>query len=764
MLLRIVLFFNLLLITSLALNAQLQPIGNWREHLPYRQAIHVQASAGFIWCATPYSVFSVDAAENSITRWSRMNGLSETGVSTIGTDSAADKLVIAYTNSHVDVLHRNNIYGISAFKNATINGDKTIYSVYVYQQLAYLATGIGIIVIDLQKYEVKDTYIIGNGGNNIRVTSITTDGTWLYAATEEGLKKAALNNDNLADFRNWAMVSGAAGLAAGAAQQVVNWQQKLLVDKDDSLFILNNNNWQLFYSDTRHINDITTSGSKLLLSKDGSVVSLSASGNVEQIISDNVFTLSPKQAIYFRNNYWIADTLAGLTRYNGARFDSYVPNSPPGIATGGMQSLNNKTWVAAGAVNTTWQPTGNKSGLYNFSDQQQWNYLNASNTPAFDSLTDIITVAIDPFSDNIWAGSYGGGLVNIQPNNAIAVYKQNSSVQPAYFSANSYRIGGLAFDNDRNLWITNYGAEKELLVRKPDGKWNTFTIPYPIAENAVSQIVIDDLNQKWIVSPKGNGLFCFNHGQTIENPGDDQWKWLKTGTGSGNLPNNTVYCIAKDKNSFIWVGTAQGVGVIQCPQQLFTQGCDAVLPIVQQDNFAGYLFRDEQVQTIVVDAADRKWVGTKNGVWLISPDGSKTIYRFTEANSPLLSNDVQQITIDGKTGEVFFATIKGICSFRSTATEPDATSGSDAVVFPNPVPPGYAGTIAIRGVPANSIVKITEMDGRLVREIRALGTQATWNGKNYKGQNITSGVYLVMAKSDNGQDKLMTKIIFVSQP
>lgn len=270
------------------------------------------------------------------------------------------------------------------------------------------------------------------------------------------------------------------------------------------------------------------------------------------------------------------------------------------------------------------------------------------------------------------------------------------------------------------------------------------------------------MNQKWIVSP-GNGLICFNTGQSIDNTGDDQWKLYTTGKGAGNLPSNDVLCIATDKNSFIWVGTDKGIGVVQCPQQVFTaQGCDAVLPVVQQDNFAGYLFSDEMVQTIAVDGADRKWVGTKNGVWLLSPDGAAIIYRFTDDNSTLLSNDVKKITIDGKTGEVFFATAKGICSFRSTATQGDADN-TNVLVFPNPVPPGYNGTIAIRGLVDNAIVKITQLDGRLVYQTRALGGQAVWNGKNYKGGSVATGVYLVLVSDDSRTEKIATKIVFISK-
>ena len=198
-----------------------------------------------------------------------------------------------------------------------------------------------------------------------------------------------------------------------------------------------------------------------------------------------------------------------------------------------------------------------------------------------------------------------------------------------------------------------------------------------------------------------------------------------------------------------------------------SQGCDAIWPIVQHGNFAGYLFNGEEVRSIAVDGADRKWVATRNGVWLISSTGEEVIYNFTEANSPLLSNDVKKITIDGKTGEVYFATLKGICSFRSTATEGGEVN-ENVLVFPNPVPPGFNGTIGIRGLVNNAIVKITELDGRLVYQTRALGGQAVWDGRDYKGRKISSGVYLVLVSDDGSsgsqkKEKAAGKIVFISK-
>ena len=221
--------------------------------------------------------------------------------------------------------------------------------------------------------------------------------------------------------------------------------------------------------------------------------------------------------------------------------------------------------------------------------------------------------------------------------------------------------------------------------------------------------------------------------------------------------------LPKIKNGFIWIGTADGIAVVQCPQSVFSaQGCDAMLPVVTEGGFNQYLFKGEEVKSIAIDGADRKWVATKNGAWLISAEGDKVIYRFTEENSPLLSNDVKGIAIDGKTGEIFFATSNGICSFRSTATQGGETN-NNVLVFPNPVPPGYGGTIAIRGLVDNAIVKITEMDGRLVYQTRALGGQAVWDGKDYKGRKISSGLYLVLVSDDGRKENLATKIIFINK-
>ena len=758
-------FCYFLFCCTLITKAQLQPIGQWREHLSYNQAIGVTASKNGIFCATPYALFALDITDNSIERYSKISGLHETGIQTIQWDASAGKLVVAYSNSNIDILQDGRIYNIDAIRQKDIPADKTIYNIYCYQDIAYCCSGLGIIAIDENKYEVKDTYVMGAAGNNIKVSGLTTDASFFYAATDEGLKQAAINAVNLSDYRNWHLLSGLDGLPAGACNNVLSVQNKIIAQKKDSLFILNGNAWVLLYTDDWHINNITTTENRLLVSQQKAgaarVLVMTNTALVEKNISQNAVLLSPAQAISLQNTIWVADSISGLLAYSSAAAQRYQPNSPYTAASGEMIVKEGVLWAASSGVTPAWTNTFSKNGLYRFSDNE-WMNFTKDNIPALDSLYDIITVVVDPKDNTAWAGSFGGGLLHITAGNTIEVFKQRSPLAPSFTNPNNYFIAGLAFDNENNLWIADDGAVQNIAVKKADGSWNKFFVPFSLTNNAVSQIVTDDFNQKWIVSP-GNGLVCFNSGQSIDNTGDDQWKLYVAGKGAGNLPNNDVLCIARDKNSFIWVGTSKGIGVIQCPQQVFTaQGCDALLPVVQQDNFAGYLFGDEAVQTIAVDGGDRKWVGTKNGAWLISPDGAAIIYRFTEDNSPLLNNDVKKIAIDGKTGEVFFATAKGICSFRGTATE-GGVENSNTLVFPNPVPPGYTGTIAIRGLADNALVKITELDGRLVYQTRALGGQAIWNGKNYKGGSVATGVYLVLVSDDTRKEKIATKIVFISK-
>ena len=97
-------------------------------------------------------------------------------------------------------------------------------------------------------------------------------------------------------------------------------------------------------------------------------------------------------------------------------------------------------------------------------------------------------------------------------------------------------------------------------------------------------------------------------------------------------------------------------------------------------------------------------------------------------------------------------TLGSVSALLVIRTPPCRVSG-ESTESPRPCP----------GLPENSIVKITETNGRLVYQARALGSQATWNGKDYKGNQAASGIYLVIAEDDMKQEKVVAKIVLISK-
>jgi hypothetical protein len=704
------------------------PIGQWQEFLPWLPAVSVTVHADKIYCASASGLFSVTTGpEQDLTSYSKVNGLHDIGVSTTGSNDQG--VLIAYRNGNLDWLSGANIYNIPDLLRKQTTASKAVYCINCYNDNAYLCTGLGIVAVDLDKREIADTWTIGSNGDYTPVYALAMLSNRYYAATAQGIKSAPVTGTNLADYRNWTTMQQ--GLAVDTVQQVIALQQQLICRQRSQLYSWDGTTWQPWYNDGRQITDLAVNGQTLIVSEIGRVVILGADASVQQTLQNNLLQY-PLQAAGDGTDIWVADSLGGLIHYDGTQYTAIHPNGPSSIITGDLLFNQQTLYAAAGGVTDNWTPTGNTNGYYTYK-AGEWQQHK-------DTLKDIITLAATP-DGGIYAGSFGGGLSG-----------SSGLAKPPY------NVSGLATDAAGNLWVADYGAAYNLLVRKPDNTWLSFQSAYAQTGNAISQVLADDYGQIWMVSPQSNGLFVLNYNNTLENTSDDSWQEYRL--GMGNLPSNDVYCLAKDHNGSIWVGTGHGIGVISCGQQATSAGCNAVLPIIQQDNFAGYLFQDEQVTTIAVDGANRKWVGSLNGAWLVSEDGTQILESFNTSNSPLPDNRMYRIAIDPNTGEVYFATGKGLMSWRGTATAPGPMTKDSVLAFPNPVPANYGGIIAIRGLADNALVKITDISGKLVFQTRSLGGQAVWSGVDYTGHRPQSGIYLVFASSDTGEH-LVTKIAFI---
>ena len=737
------------------------PIGQWRDHVPNRNIIHVELISNEVFAATPFGIFSYNQANNEFQRKTKVNGLSDIGLKVLGKDPSSHRVCIVYENSNVDIIDDNLVSNIPDILLKKTSSDKTINNVAWIGDYIYLSSSLGIIVINPAKNEVKETYRTGQTSQDEKVYQISVLEDVMYAATEHGLKRANFNSSTMNGIGAWSMEVDAI-LSAGKYDDLLVWDNHLIAQKGDSIFIKRSGIWSLFYASSKPISKLRMSNHKLFMfqtgqDQSGIEIFASSSDSTHTLYSANLS--SPLDCKEANGVLWVADRVQGLLRFEGRNVQVINPSSPDDIATGEAIYFNNSIWASAGSVSQDWQGNSTKGSVFQF-DGNTWSTYNNKTNAELDSLPDIISLAGDPSSGDVFLGSFGGGLARLNQSK-VNVYKQNSPISPSLLLQDSYLVGGVCSDQENNIWVTNYGASNELLVKKPDGAWKSFNIPFQHTDNAVSKVIVDVSSYKWIISPKGNGLFCFDDAGTLDQTNDDRWRYFRQGKGNGNLPSSTVLSIASDRNGFLWIGTDRGVGIIQCGDNVFnTAECDALLPIVQQDAYAGLLFGEEPVYDIAVDGADRKWIATHHGVWLISADGQKVIYRFTKTNSPLLSDIVHHIVFNKENGEVFFLTDWGICSFRGTAIDPDVVK-QKVIVFPNPVPSGYAGVIAVKGVPENSWVKITELDGRLVFQTRSLGGQAVWNGRNYKGEKITSGAYLIFISNESNTEQLATKIFFI---
>ncbi|MBK7764192.1 MAG: T9SS type A sorting domain-containing protein [Bacteroidetes bacterium] len=748
-----ILCFYCILFLPLVSPAQLVPVGNWQSHFSYNSAKSVEKVHAKMFAADA-NLYSYSVTENEYTTYSKVNGLNDVNISFLRFDAESDILLIVYENSNIDLMLGNIFINIPDIKNANLTGSKRINSVYFKNKLAYLCTDFGIVVLNLQKYEIKETYILQQAAEILKIKSLTSYEGSFYAATSNGIYKANENSSALQNFASWVSISDKTN------DWIFTHHNKLYCADADSMFVINADILQAHYQSGSPIYNIRLGNENMYLCEKNDDRRCIMILNQNAIPIDSTFGINPNDVVEWNNqDLWEADEWEGLIKLTNRKDKSLF--NPNGAFTNSFYSLTQSgedIYVASGG-DAGWQPSFNSGGISKFK-QGTWTWFNRFNgIPNMDSTLDITSVAIDKRNQNIYATSFGGGLLEIHPDKSAVVYKNNGFLLSQIGNPGATVLMDVVFDDLHNLWMTNYGAAAQVVVKKADGTWQNFTLPFPSSQKYVSKIIVDDSRQKWVIGARGTGLFVLNDNNTIDNKNDDQMRLLTTGTGNGNLPNNEVLSIAKDRDGKIWVGTNDGIGIINCPENIFESGCEAELKIVKYDLNAGLLFQRESINAIAVDGANHKWIGTNNGVWLISDDAEKIIHQFNKDNSPLPSNEIKSIVIQPVSGEVFIATNEGLVSYRSEATDAHE-SNAELLVFPNPVPSNYAGTIAIKGLVENADVRITDVAGQLVYRTKALGGQAVWNGKNYLGQKPHTGVYLVFVSNADGSESKAGKFIY----
>ena len=416
-----------------------------------------------------------------------------------------------------------------------------------------------------------------------------------------------------------------------------------------------------------------------------------------------------------------------------------------------------------------------ENGKWTMFDEEAAIELVGANT--YHNVTDVVQDPND--TEHHWLGTKRSGIYEFRNYQLVNHYTYDNSplttILPTSRNPQNYvRITGLGYDKDANLWMCNNQCDTIVRILKKDGTWAALYYDEAAGKPTWDHTVFDQRGWAWIVNRRttneqgASGVLIINTNGTIDKQSDDTHRYLyhfQNQNGDEYAPD-LFYCVTEDLNGTIWIGCTKGVFITATPENVFNSDFVFTQPIVPRNDGTGlgdYLLSDVPVKCITIDGGNRKWVGTvSGGVYLLSANGMETLEHFTTENSPLISNEINDIAINGETGEVFIATPKGLCSFQGDATDPAISMKSDNLkVFPNPVRPEYHGNVHITGLMYNSNVKIVSAAGKLVLEGTSVGGEFSWDCRYQNGKHVASGIYYALCTDEEGNDGAVAKILIV---
>ena len=493
-------------------------------------------------------------------------------------------------------------------------------------------------------------------------------------------------------------------------------------------------------------------------------------GLFRALLSDNLLDRNNWQWVgnYVAQNKTIAPEL--LEKVKGLQ-----PGGPKYNRFFFMQYLNNRLYTTGGAF----EPGAiglNQPGTIQVLKNGEWDIYQDE----LDKITgyyyhDMNCLAVDPKNpEHVFAGGRAGLYEFLNGKLKRYFNKDNSLLRPSVHKGielgNDYVvIQGLVFDRKNNLWILNSGTKTTSLLKlSPDGTMTDYSKPQlmnkGLSLHVMRRPILDSRGLIWFVNShyEAPGLFCYN-------PETDKlnvYNNFKNQDGSSIMVIQ-MRCVVEDAYQNIWIGT--NVGPLRLTTEQMKNPSEAIfeqikIPRNDGTNLADYLLAGVDISCMAIDGGGRKWFGTNgNGVYLISADNMKQVQHFLSDNSKLISNNIESIAINDKTGEVFIGTDKGLCSYMSDATKPsDNPGGEETYAYPNPIRPNYTGLITVVGLAFNSDVKIVTTNGVLVAKGTSNGGTFTWDGNDLNGKRVASGVYMVQTSDQEGNNGTVCKIAIVN--
>ncbi len=763
-----VLFTLLLAVPALLRAQETVGIGGWRSYQSQAAARGAAVVGSYAVKLSDIGLVTIDRSTGEVKEWTKPDGLYSARPTAVVSDAVRSELIVGYADGTYErwaddgttlgLRRRSFDIARSSFLSRGVRcgwADATTL---------YLGTDFGLVAFNSATNLVRFTARqFATAAPEQAVRAVVTYGGRLYVMVAEGLYSAPLTAPNLADAMNWRAEHGQGGLPATGLTQLAATTGRLFAVANDVLYVSSGGAWSVSAQDNPSIgalSHLTAAGDAAVAIRNRSTIVMADAGGVA------VQLLGRPQAVAYLpglRQLAVADAERGLvltevdfTTGTGRELRR-APFTLPSNGCRQIAAGGGRLYVAPTGHTGRYQPGFSETGVYRYDKATgQWRVFDRANG-GLDATVyyDLGALWLEPGTQRCHYASWGQGVVTLDGDARTQVLNNvNSPIPGLAFNPMTGRfdvlyLGGVAVDSRGVLWVTSFDASPPLAARTPQGQW----VNLPLVAGRPLEIVVDRAGRKWILLADQN-LAVYDDRSNVTATSTHRQRLLTPAAGQGALPGTEVLAVADDRDGLVWLGTSQGVGVFYNPSATVTgsAGGDARCPVID----GRCLLRDERVQTIAVDGANRKWMGTTRGLFLITPDGQQVLARYTEANSPLVSDDVRDLAYDPTTGELFIATDLGIVSLRTDATE--GGEETSLRVFPNPAYVGDDTPITIDGIAEGASCLVTTASGERVARLTVNGGRALWNGRDELGRRAGPGVYLILAARADGSSAGSTKL------
>ncbi len=731
-------------------------VGRWRNFTDMKSVAAIDVRADAAWAATTGGAFAYMFPSSGFQKYTNSEGLSSNELSAVSIDQAG-RIWLGSTDGSIS-LYEN---GWRLIMDIALSNrlQKSIRKFVQRGDSMFVASDFGVSVYVISKQEFADTYS-NFGVSSPVVSSVLIHAGRIWVATNQGAAMATLGSLNLTSPTAWTIYGAAKGLPSPSATCLGVFSDTLVIGTNNgAAFFLADSFRAMNSTASRSIADIEQRGSQLYILSNGSnsflVESLTmVNGPAQAVASSSNLTSKDLSVPSGSSAVWVATSTSGIAQWNGSAWNYFFPNGPQS-----SQFLNvgvdkeSVLWAASGI-------NGSGKGFYRFDprkpDGSQWKNFTNVLYPVL-QFDDYYKVSVS--GNSVWVSSWGRGVVEVVGDSVRRRIHANSvpslaSTVPS--DPNFIVVGSVTPDGTGSPWFVNRTAANGNFLAQlvNDTTFAYHRNQWNPSDGLFTNLAIDRESTKWLANSEPSvknpgGLYYFNENRVVS--GTDAtagWGFMSTSEG---LPNATVMSLAVDHDGDVWIGTDLGVLIIT----------DPLFPRTRRTS--SFPLREQSIQTIAVDGVNNKWIGTKEGVFVVNSDGTQLLQQFNSISTggQLVSNDVRSIAIDQQRGIVYFGTEKGLSSLQIEAVSPRQTY-STLEVGPNPFILPNSDQLMIRNLVANSTVKILTITGKLISQFKAQGGgRAFWDGKDSQGKLVSSGVYVIVAFAENGNQVITGKVAIV---